>query len=304
MQSGDEELLRLPPSPPRVQPIHPGSYAHVDWSVDLAALSELAIAAWVRPLRSTDATRATRVGLITHCDESAACAFALLAHHAPAGSADRTAALEWRVHDRSLRLEVRYLLQRNYARCNTVQRVATAQCVATRCGMLQHAVTLGQWHHLTVTWAAASGELTITVDAAAGRKVIAGAGAPTTDAAQSRRAAAPPLRIGAIGDADGTAVGFADIEIGSAVAVLARIPSADAVSAAFATRGAGGCRTLSGAAEADGAAVLLACYELREAGGGVVRDASGHGNGRNGVSYPMVPATTALRYPQGGTGTS
>jgi hypothetical protein len=58
-----------------------------------------------------------RVGLITQCDEQAACDFALLVHHAPVGSPDRTAALEWRVRDRSLRLEA--------------------------------AVTLGHWHHLT-----------------------------------------------------------------------------------------------------------------------------------------------------------
>ena len=168
-----------------------------------------------------------------------------------------------------------------------------------------------------VIWAASSGELTIYVDAASGRNRISGTGTPTANSAAAPSRLAPPLRIGAIGDADGRAVGFADVELGSAIAVLARTPSEDAIRAVVSTRGVGGCSAHSRAsARADGggppplvplplSADVLACYELREAGGHVVHDASAyarHGRIVNdgtwnvaGPSFALTPEEAAAR---------
>jgi hypothetical protein len=70
----DECLRAFPPAPPRVQPIHPGSYVHVERSLDDdPPIAALALECWVRPWRLSGSYQ----GLVTQHDYPAACGVGL-----------------------------------------------------------------------------------------------------------------------------------------------------------------------------------------------------------------------------------
>jgi hypothetical protein len=71
--TGDEVLQDYPQSPARTQPIHPGSYVHVEKGLNPEApLEALSLECWLRPFASK-----TRAGLITQFDSTRACGLGL-----------------------------------------------------------------------------------------------------------------------------------------------------------------------------------------------------------------------------------
>ena len=98
-RSDDQVLHRFAPSPARVQPIHPGSYVHVDKGLPAALpLRGLTVECWVKPWRID-----TRQSLVGQYDFPAHCGWGLfieeggaLGFHLGDGGAFRADALQAR----------------------------------------------------------------------------------------------------------------------------------------------------------------------------------------------------------------
>jgi hypothetical protein len=234
----DKILYRFPPHAPQSQPIHPGSYLHVEKRLDpQTELRELTLEIWIRRWRTTG-----RQALISQFDQPASCGFALfvnedgsLGFYAGPGRAFGEQYLHTTPPDQ-------------------IKMQINPQGLKIQSDNTPSSVLSNTWHHVVSCYGGDSKQVWVDGKQVASWKAVG-----------SIRPGDAPLRIGACGN-NGLADGLLDADI-AMPAIYSRVLSAEAIEARFATKALA--RPLD--------AALVGCWPLDEERGDKAADTSTFG---------------------------